>query len=365
MNFDASIIVPTFNRADLLPKALQSLICQSIPPDRFEIIVVDNGSTDGTRAVVDQCIRSNTKHQIRYIYDPEPGLLTGRHRGAQEARSSILCFVDDDIEAEPDWLQEVLRTFEDPTIHLVGGKCLPIYDVPPPAWEKSLWQEFGDARMCHYYSLIDQGNGQKDCDPNLIWGLFFCIRRETLYMAGGFHPDVMPRHLMRYLGDGETGLTMKIAALGLRSVYQPRAVLYHHVTKERLTVEYLERRAFYQGCCDSYTMIRKNGRFVDSVPNLHDVNASRTTLFGRVRGAIRNPARALAALNGRFTRRPRKAHEPEWPAIQLVIKRAYAEGFNFHQSEAKKDPELVQWFLKSNYFDYRLPGFDDQCSSQS
>ncbi len=347
MNYKASIIIPTFSRFDLLDKALKSLVKQDFLYSDFEIIVVDNGSTDNTQETVQRYIEKNKKHTIRYIFDDVPGLLTGRHRGAQEAHANILCFLDDDIEATSNWLQEVYNTFEDPTIQLVGGKCLPIYDVTPPVWEKKLWSITNDYKMCGYYSLIDQGDEFKDCDPNLIWGLFFCIRKQTLYNAGGFHADVLPNHLMRFLGDGETGITMKIKELGLRSVYQPKAVLYHHVTKERLTVDYLKKRQFYQGCCNSYTEIRKNNGLVKPKQTVRQL-----TLRILAKHLLSMLFRYLKMLKRVFLH---KVIVDEFEIIQLEMNKSYNEGYFFHQNEAKNDPELVKWFLQEDYFDYRLP----------
>lgn len=348
MNYKASLIIPTYNRCDLLEKALTSLVKQDFPASDFEIIVVDNGSTDETKSVVEKYIKNHPIQCIRYIYDDMPGLLTGRHRGAQEAQSDILCFLDDDIEATTNWLSEVYNTFKDSTIHLVGGKCLPIYDVTPPEWEKKLWSVTDDYKMCGYYSLIDQGEKFKDCDPNFIFGLFFCIRKQTLHEAGGFHADCLPASLQRFLGDGETGLTMKIKELGLRSVYQPKAVLYHHVTKERLTLDYLKKREFYQGCCNSYTEIRRNnGIFAKR-------NSMKIFSFCKEMLRIRTYKKIVKAILI-FLRIIKKKQITEFDLMMIEMKKSYRKGYNFHQKEAKKDPALVKWFLKEDYFDYRLP----------
>jgi glycosyltransferase involved in cell wall biosynthesis len=348
MNYKASIIIPTFNRCDLLDKALISLVKQTFNPSEFEIIVVDNGSTDNTREIVQQHIDENTAPYIHYIFDDIPGLLTGRHRGAKESNSDILCFIDEDIEADPDWLKEVYNTFKDSSVHLVGGKCLPIYDVEPPVWEKKLWSITGDHKMCGFYSLIDQGDEQKDCEPNLIWGLFFCIRKETLHKAGGFHPDALPGHLLRFLGDGETGLTTKIKSLGLRSVYQPKAVLYHHVTRERFGVEYLKKREFYQGCCNSYRDIRENNGFRNNkkIDGFLEKNRFKM-IFHSLKKLVRNLLQFLGLCN--------KKTITEFDLILMEMQKAYKDGYAFHQNEAKNDPELLNWILKENYFDYKLP----------
>ena len=88
----ASIIVPTCDRGPLLATSVASLANQCFPAGDYEILAVDNGSTDSTRSVVEETIHDFRQHCIRYRYEPVPGLLSGRHCGALEARADILAF---------------------------------------------------------------------------------------------------------------------------------------------------------------------------------------------------------------------------------------------------------------------------------
>ena len=313
-----SIIIPTYNRIDSLRLALRSLVEQDFPVEEFEILVVDNGCTDATHAIVDEAIQNNRGYNIRYIVEPVPGLLSGRHRGASEAKGSLLVFIDDDIEADRHWLNSIGDAFMNPAVHLVGGKCLPNYETPPPAWTEQIWKRTSDGDACSYYSLIDYGDQRREIDANLVWGLNFSIRRDTLYRLGGFHPDAVPRSYQRYQGDGETGLTIKLKAQGLKVIYEPGALVYHQIPAERLTVRYLEQRQYYQGVCDSYTSIRGTEHF-DFIHN--------ACLF--------------------------PATEREMLAYRMGA--AYISGYNYHQSMVKKDPRLLEWVMRENYFDYRYP----------
>jgi len=100
----ATIIIPTRNRANYLSSSILSLTKQTYPASHFEIIIVDNGSTDNTKEISKKLISKYTDNRINYIYEPEPGLLSGRHRGAFEAKGDILIFIDDDIIAYNYWL---------------------------------------------------------------------------------------------------------------------------------------------------------------------------------------------------------------------------------------------------------------------
>ena len=132
-----SVIVPTLNRSASLHQTLVSVLTQAFPASDFEVIVVDNGSKDSTRAAVETLQTDHPNLRLRYIYEPEPGLLSGRHRGALEASGEILAFTDDDIEAAPGWLAAIASSFDDPLVHLVGGRNLPKYEITPPAGSRS------------------------------------------------------------------------------------------------------------------------------------------------------------------------------------------------------------------------------------
>src|SRR5215813_7555177 len=96
-----SCCIPTLNRSQSLARAIRSLCNQTLQPGSCEILIVDNGSSDNTRGETESVMREMPHHRIRYLLEPEPGLLSGRHRGAMESDGEILVFLDDDIEARP------------------------------------------------------------------------------------------------------------------------------------------------------------------------------------------------------------------------------------------------------------------------
>ena len=336
-----SIIIPTLNHAKYLKNALISTLNQAFSKNEYEIIVVDGSSTDSTRQVTEQVIATHSTHQIRYIYEPEPGLLSGRHRGAKEAKGDILVFIDDDIEADKGWLAAIMNAFQNSSVHLVGGPSLPGYESEPPSWIESFWVQHEYGRMCGWLSLLDFGEQIREIDPIFIWGLNFAIRKKTLFEVGGFHPDTIPKHLQRFQGDGETGLSIKIRERELKAVYHPKALVWHKVPNERMTIEYFEKRAFFQGVCDSFTQIRRSyqgGLQINEQSNLSRLLSWRTPF----------------KIYNLFKARIRQKHLP-YADIKKRTDEAYKAGFAFHQNEVANDPELLKWVLKENYFDYRLP----------
>ena len=253
---DISIIIPTLNCASALAKALISVAKVIDPSEAVEIIIVDNGSTDRSEQICIDIAGQFPRHQWRYFNDGMPGLLTGRHRGAKEARGEILAYLDDDILLAPTWLESLKEAFHDRKVALVGGPSTPVFEIEPPSWLEGFWTEVEGGRQCAWLSLIECGSATRPADPLYVWGLNYSIRKKTFEECGGFHPDCVPKALQRYQGDGETGLSFKIKDLGLRCLYHPGVALKHVIPASRLTTAYFEQRAFYQGVCDFFTRIR-------------------------------------------------------------------------------------------------------------
>jgi glucosyl-dolichyl phosphate glucuronosyltransferase len=306
-------------------------------PDGHEIIVVDNASTDRTRDVVEEAAASCPTGPIHYFYEPMPGLLSGRHRGAMEARGNICAFLDDDIRVGRDWLIGLEDAFRDPSVVLVGGPSRPLFEKAPPDWLASFYAGNGSGQSCGWLSLLDCGDVVTEIDPVYIWGLNFTILRTALFDLGGFHPDALPKPLQRFQGDGETGLSFKVAGAGLKALYHRQVSVLHEIPASRLTAQYFEERAFFQGVCDSYTQIRGEGKLAQAKRSWKD--------------PFRPIKRTLEALRDAGTGINTVRHRTA---------RAYKAGFAFHQEEVSRDPKLLEWVLRKDYWDYRLPeGWED------
>ncbi|MBE9138803.1 glycosyltransferase [Nodosilinea sp. LEGE 07088] len=334
-----SVIIPTRNRADSLGRTLESLTCQNAPDAEFEVLVIDNGSTDHTKAVAQAFADKLPLAQLHYIFEPEPGLLSGRHRGAQAAKGEILSFLDDDVELDSGWLAAIQSAFEHQAVQLVGGRNLPRYESDPPEWLQYFWQRQDGGQLCTELSLLDLGSTRRIVDANYIWGLNFSIRKRALYELGGFHPDCIPKQLQHLQGDGETGLTRQANQRSYTALYEPLALLYHVVPAARLTPDYFESRYFYQGVCDSYTAIRDRHRGQDASEQSPELSNRLHHYIGKVKGKL------ASLIKG----------SDEYRAIRQRCKIAYANGFTFHQQRVARHPALLEWVLKDDYWDYQLP----------
>lgn len=326
-----TVIVPTRNRAHLLAAALRSISGQTLSQDLYEILVIDNGSSDDTAAVVRDSTLLNSN--VKYFYEAQPGLHVGRHRGMLEAAGDVLVFADDDIEALPEWLATISELFSDPEVAMVGGNNIPLFLEPPPQWLKQLWERphpLG-GKVLPPLSIIELQGAARHLSPQYVWGCNFSIRKDVLTKAGGFHPDGMPSELIHFRGDGETHVSRFVAKSGLKCLFHPEASVYHKVTPERMSIEYFYKRGFNQGVSDSYTQFRVlDGR-----------NLFRRALSGRLYVLARRVLRTLRA---------RWSLKGEALRAEEALHRGHYQGFLYHRAAYKTKPEVRDWVHKASYF---------------
>lgn len=342
-----SIIIPTFNRANQLLLTLQSLVRLKTSRDLFEIIIVDNGSSDTTKEVINKYTFENKDITIKYFYDGTPGLLTGRHRGALESKGDILTFIDDDVNLSTTWLDSitnVMRERED--IAFLTGPNLPLYESYPPKWLDCFWNKAYGGKHCGWLSLLDLGNEIQEVHPNFVWGLNFTIRKSVFLELEGFHPDSVPDQYQNFQGDGETGLTLKGYKKGLKALYHPGVLLYHRVPSSRLTFEYFEKRAFFQGVCNSFTDLRlKQQENIKIKTNI----VYRKSFINKIKRWVKSII---------FTKKNIEKTQNIPRDIQMIVKRMAIkekEGYDFHQ-KIYIDNELVRnWVNQENFMNYKLP----------
>jgi len=320
-----SIIIPTRNRCSALFKVLNSIEKQTLDQSFFEIIICDNNSTDKTTEIA-QSFAYKFKH-FKYIKTLQPGLHIGRNKGFQEARGEILVYIDDDIEAFPDWLFTINEVFKNKDIVLVGGKNLPKWEIPPPDWVIKMWEpDKADHRILEILSIIDLGNTPKEISPYFVFGCNFSVRKKIIQATKGFHPDGMPQELIEYRGDGESFVSAYVLKNKLKTYYHPSASVYHFINKERINIDYFRQRSFNQGISDSYTYIRSlKGSIFKKILSYLNKNLEKIIIFLK------------------------RKEKNKINAYHNIILKAHEAGFNFHQEKLKKNKQLQDWVLKDNY----------------
>ena len=153
-----SVIVCTWNRAGILSECLDALRRQTLDPGRFEVIVVDNNSTDGTGDVVRQAADGSPVN-IRYVVEEKQGLSVARNRGVEVAKGMWLAFIDDDSVAEPDLVAKLANCFEDTEAELIAGKVI---CVPPNDIQSDIPRRFLETVK---FSELDFGSSRRALQP--------------------------------------------------------------------------------------------------------------------------------------------------------------------------------------------------------
>ncbi len=238
-----SAIICTHNREQYLGLAIDSLLQQDFTD--FEIIVVDNASTDGTRQVVE----ARLPHpKLQYIYEPVTGLSVARNTGAKISQSPIIAYLDDDAIATSQWLRVLYSAYENhPQLAIAGGKVTLIWPegiTPPPWLSDNLAGNLGA------YNLGDQWVEIKN--PGLTpRGLNYSIRRSFLDKIGGFDVN-LGRVGKRLLSNEELQMTELALKQGWQVAYLPEALVAHHVAPERINRAWFMERGWWQGISECY-----------------------------------------------------------------------------------------------------------------
>lgn len=182
-----SVVISTYNRCESLGRMLESLLKQEGADEiAWEVIAVDNNSTDQTREVVES-FHSRFRERLRYVFEPRQGLSHARNRGIRKSRGEIIAFTDDDVVLDRWWLKSILECFRDYDCDVVGGRVLPIYPQDTPAWVKENPQKAAGAVV-----IYDYGNQIQRYEAlmDLFIGANFAFRQEVFAHCGMFRTDL-------------------------------------------------------------------------------------------------------------------------------------------------------------------------------
>jgi glycosyltransferase involved in cell wall biosynthesis len=232
---DISVVICTYNRASTLRQALRSVFAQNARDFFYQIIVVDNNSSDETPAIVES-MKADTTVDLRYLREVRQGNAYARNTGVLEAEASIIAFLDDDCIAHESWLATMKSAFDrDPELAFVGGRVLPVWEVDPPAWL--------NAEHWSPLALLDYGGAERTIDGQMPPGLLtanLAVRRKVFEELGGFLPSLQRvRDGIGSMEDHE--LLLRICRSGRRGLYLPDLVTWARVGPERVTKAYHRR----------------------------------------------------------------------------------------------------------------------------
>jgi glycosyltransferase involved in cell wall biosynthesis len=255
-----SVILCTHNRCESLAKALESAAALRLPDSiEWEILVVDNNSTDKTREVVEDYCRRFTG-RFRYLFEPQPGKSYALNSGIQVARGEVLAFMDDDVTVEPTWLENLTAPLRNGVWAGSGGRILPEQKFVPPRW-LSLEGRYALAPL----AMFDYGPDACEL-TEAPFGTNMAFQKTVFEKYGGFRTDLGPRPGSEIRSE-DTEFGRRLLAAGERLHYEPSAVVYHSVARNRLDKKYFLRWWFDKARADTRAFGVEPGRwYVGRVP---------------------------------------------------------------------------------------------------
>lgn len=265
----ASVLICTFNRADLLRETLESMrpIVSARP---WSIVVVDNNSSDGTRAVVDD-VAATLPVPVDYVFEPRQGKSYALNTGLERCNSDIVVFTDDDVRVGPEWLLSGARALAGGADY-VGGPVIPIWAAPPPAWldlsRSDLWGTI---------AILDYGGEPFAFEDRqrVPLGANMGFRRSLVSRVGGFRSDLGRTNGRRVLGQEVPELLARARGAALRGVYVPAMAVHHHIPAGRLTKRYYWRwwigKGYSKAILEAVQPITEMGLDLREVPHIGSI----------------------------------------------------------------------------------------------
>jgi glucosyl-dolichyl phosphate glucuronosyltransferase len=323
---DATILICTYNRAGLLGPTLDSIARLHAPGLRWDVLVVDNNSTDGTRQVV-EARQQAYPVPLRYLFEARQGKSIALNTGLSHAEGEVIAFTDDDVEVPAGWLEAAVRPLKTrPGIAYTGGPVEPMWEAPPPRWLAPAGNLGGTI------AVKDHG-----AEPFIFeerrktpLGVNMAVRRDLIEEIGGFRPD-LGRRGKSLLGQEQAEFFYRSRAAGALGLYVPEMVVRHHVPAARLTAGYFRRWWYWKGISQARLhrihQQTELGLDLAKVPRI--LGVPRYMLRSIVSEAI---AAAVAALRGRRA-----------TAAEHAMMMCYAIGYSVEQVRRRlgfsKDPE--------------------------
>lgn len=241
-----SVIIPTYNGIDILRQSLPTWFDQTMAADEFEVIVVDNRSTDVTRCEVEKMIEG--KPNFRYLFESQPGATSARHAGARASKGDILVFADNDGLFNPECLQRIKEVYEGNALcEAVTCKIELQWDGEEPEWIAPYRQLLG---------YLDYGDSVRYGYDLYLNGGLMSVKKNTFERLHGFNPDLMGENL---IGDGDTGFVKKLFNNHCLIGYSPQSVMQHmQKVATHGSINGVAKHFYNNGTADAYALFRKN-----------------------------------------------------------------------------------------------------------
>ena len=299
-----SVVIPTYNRAAELEQTLASL-AKINHPGSWEVIVVDNNSRDATPQIV-AAAAAKFPTALRYVLEPRAGRSAALNAGITAAKGEIIANTDDDVRFEPDWLQQAAEALVREQCDFVGGKVLPLWRGPKPAW-------LSDHGGPHWavIALLDFGPQPIEFGKRYApLGVNLAFKREAFDRAGLWDPG-LGRKAGTLLGQEVREWMLRARNAGLRGMYAPNMVVHHVIPADRLRKRYFRKWSYWHGV--SRAILYQQHSIDMQAPEDTNLDFSKVRMiFGVPRYLYRSCLRsAIAMARQRLSGQPVAAFERE------------------------------------------------------
>ncbi|MGN7455227.1 glycosyltransferase [Paenibacillus pasadenensis] len=240
-----TVAICTHNRAKDTREAVESVLAQQVDESQYEVLVIDNRSTDGTADAI-RGIQERPgvgPERVRCIREDKLGLSAARNRAIREARGEYILFLDDDAVARPGWMGAIVDVFErDPAIGCVGGRIDPVWEGGEPDWLPEAFKTL--------YTVLDFAPRVVEMEaPRIPFGANVAFRAALFREHEPFRED-LGRVGSSLLSNEESELIGRIRRSST-VYYTPHAAVDHKIDRSRISRKWFLRRVYWQGISDA------------------------------------------------------------------------------------------------------------------
>ncbi len=354
---EITVVITTYNRSGMVGKAIRSALEQEQPGASYEVIVVDNNSTDKTSEEVRGRIEQGRGENLRYVFEGRQGVSYARNAGIANARGRIIAFADDDVQVSRDWVRRIKQAFDQhPDVDFLGGKILPRWESEPPGWlTRDHWWalallDYGDD---HFYVNAD--------NPVCLPTANASFRREVFNRFGLFSPDFSGREDHEFL--------LRLWRAGIRGMYAPLIVVNAEVQPERMKKGYHLRWNNTTGKFNSLMRLNEimgpDGRIVGEHPDavtlfgspsfiyrdllVKSLGWAKATLLGRKAVSLRNKNSVwylVGYISKRYEQNAAQRNHSSLSEIKAFVQALWRKKLN-RNDQQQTDPDRVEMAAKN------------------
>ncbi len=260
-----TVAICTFNRKEYLKKAIDSILKQTIDCNLFELLIIDNNSTDGTEELIKNNYTDNNL-SIKYIKEDNQGLSYCRNTAVANSKYDFVAFLDDDGIAEPQWLELMLKVLKENNVNFAcaTGDVLPIWEIPKPSWLFPFFEiYFSIFQLSKERFKFTDNQNHTPAGGNVIY------KKQVLIELGGFN-TTLGRNGINLLSGEETLIHKKMIRNGYELIYIPDIRIHHHIHKSRINRLWLLKRSFWGGySVQAIKKLESNGQSVINFKKLY------------------------------------------------------------------------------------------------